>query len=266
MTMLYLSHMIPEYEVNTSMDSSPLEDNLVQFPSTVVKPKRVSPALARKGMKQEVYPFKKEEQIKAMQRYFLSQMKEATTANKKKQALRNWLWFSLGINIGYRGGDVCQLKWGDVLNPDYFVKTDAYNYVTEEKTGKHRQLIFNEDCKRVISFYLTASRERPDLEDYIFPSQKGGHMENKCYGEILKRAAKEVGIPFNVNTHSLRKTFGYRYYKATGDLATLQRLFNHGDSLVTLRYIGIDAELLQAAYERVNGAILNDEELNSYLD
>lgn len=40
----------------------------------------------------------------------------------------------------------------------------------------------------------------------------------------------------------LRKTFGYHYYKQTGDIAFLMIWFNHSSVEVTKRYIGIDLD------------------------
>jgi len=40
-------------------------------------------------------------------------------------------------------------------------------------------------------------------------------------------------------THTMRKTFGYHYYKRTKDVATLMEIFNHSDQATTKRYIGI---------------------------
>ncbi|MDT0761303.1 tyrosine-type recombinase/integrase, partial [Staphylococcus pseudintermedius] len=44
--------------------------------------------------------------------------------------------------------------------------------------------------------------------------------------------------------HTMRKTFGYKYYNKTKDVGTLQKMFNHSSPAITLRYIGIEqAEL-----------------------
>ena len=60
---------------------------------------------------------------------------------------------------------------------------------------------------------------------------------------ILRDAAKAVGYRGDIGTHSLRKTFGYRFYqKSGGDVGALMRLFNHDDQTITLRYIGIEQE------------------------
>ena len=55
----------------------------------------------------------------------------------------------------------------------------------------------------------------------------------------------------NFGTHSLRKTFGYHYYKNTKDIATLMQVFNHGSQNITLRYIGIEQEDLDKVYIEV---------------
>ncbi|WP_252456770.1 hypothetical protein [Macrococcoides canis] len=47
-----------------------------------------------------------------------------------------------------------------------------------------------------------------------------------------------------MGTHSMRKTFGYHYYKKTKDIALLMDLFNHSSQFVTLRYIGINQDVI----------------------
>lgn len=219
--------------------------------------------LNRIGMKQEVYPFKSQEQIIAMQRYYLSRAKKAKSPNAKNGFLRDLLYFTLGINIGFRGGDITHLRWKDILNPDGTVITDPLHYFTEEKTSKFRQLVFNQDCKRMISFYLHETGILPSPERYVFLAHPDCTNPITLNGirASLKKAAKACGITFNVGTHSLRKTFGYRYYALTGDILTLQKLFNHTTSAVTLRYIGMDYETIYEAYQQVEGTSLTDEEL-----
>jgi integrase len=56
--------------------------------------------------------------------------------------------------------------------------------------------------------------------------------------KILSEAGKSFGLE-RIGTHTLRKTFGYHYYKQTKDVALLQKMFNHSDPSITLRYIGI---------------------------
>ena len=271
---------------------------------------------ANQPLKYEVYPFKTDEEIHAMQVYFLQKAKEAKRSSHPSRFytwLRNFLYFSLSINIGFRGGDVTELTWDDLLNA--MVASSSENaasngyYIREEKTGKARKLVINSECRRAIEFYLNQLGDHakdvlaptivrlPDAIDpktgmpavlaypaYVFPSTKRNtkrnnrntalnttdvptHVGRDSFCDIIQEAAKACGIQYHVGTHSLRKTFGYRFFKATGDVITLQKIFNHSSSAITLRYIGIDNEAIMDAYETVgsSGMILSDEELNAIM-
>ncbi|GKS12930.1 hypothetical protein YDYSY3_39300 [Paenibacillus chitinolyticus] len=53
-----------------------------------------------------------------------------------------------------------------------------------------------------------------------------------------------------IGTHTLRKTFGYHFYKRYKDVALLQQIFNHSAPSITLRYIGINQDIMDQA---ING-------------
>ena len=61
--------------------------------------------------------------------------------------------------------------------------------------------------------------------------------------KILNEAAQEIGLG-EIGTHSMRKTFGYWHYQKYKDVALLQHLFNHANSAVTLRYIGVNQDIM----------------------
>lgn len=230
--------------------SAPYSSNVVSF--DFVSKKRVSSSLRehtnngvlRRGQSQEVYPLKNQEHIDAMGLHLL--------APGTKYAMRNFLFFALGINMGFRGGDLCQLKWGQILGMDGEIINSEYNAITEQKTNKSRILVYNHNAKKAIAFYLKHTKATPDPDDYVFPSRQGNtHVARDSFRQIIKEAATACGIPFNVGTHSLRKTFGYQFYKSTGDIGTLQLILNHSSPMQTLTYIGITAETIQAGYDRI---------------
>ena len=98
---------------------------------------------------------------------------------------------------------------------------------------------------------VVISREVFELmrdHDYLFPSKKGGHIGRVQAYTLLNDAAKEAGLE-DIGTHTLRKTFGYHFYKRTKDVALLQNIFNHSAPSVTLRYIGINQDIIDAAVE-----------------
>lgn len=55
-----------------------------------------------------------------------------------------------------------------------------------------------------------------------------------------------------IGTHTLRKTFGYHFYKKTKDVAMLQDIFNHSAPVVTKRYIGITQDEIDEAIDKFN--------------
>ena len=66
--------------------------------------------------------------------------------------------------------------------------------------------------------------------------------------KIIRNACKKSGIEQCVGTHTLRKTFGYHFYKKFKDIALLQKIFNHTSPAVTLRCIGIEEEQVYKSY------------------
>lgn len=212
-----------------------------------------------------VYPIKSVDQIKSLERYLLDKALDATTASKKRLAYRNFLYVALGINVGFRGGDLTELTWGQLatFTPSGITfRDEEWNYIHAEKTGKLHLIVLNEEARSVIRFYYKQTKSlgtdfSPEAPVFFSNKTSGtseatvtGHVDVDNIGRTLKAAAKAVGIQQNVCSHTLRKTFGYHYFKETGDLATLQKIFGHSSSAITLTYIGLDAETITAAYNK----------------
>ena len=65
---------------------------------------------------------------------------------------------------------------------------------------------------------------------------------------ILKTACQAVGLQEKIGTHTMRKTFGYHHYNKFKDVAMLQKIFNHSNPNITLRYIGIEQDQIDESY------------------
>lgn len=156
---------------------------------------------------------------------------------------RDVFLFNLGINCGLRVCDMLGLKKKDIK--DYTIK------LREQKTRKQKQIplyYLKEDIDRYIQFL--------EDEDYLFISNKLDSDGNskpisrvQAY-RILNHSAKSIGLS-EIGTHSMRKTFGYHYYKKTKDVALLMDLFNHSSQSVTLRYIGINQDVMNESISNV---------------
>ncbi len=151
--------------------------------------------------------------------------------NLRRRNSRDWFLFIMGINTGLRISDLLPLRVGDVRNQTHIV-------IKEKKTGKTKRFPINYSLKELIESYTFDMQEH----DFLFPSHKTDLpiQRGQAY-KILNQAAAEAGLN-EIGTHTMRKTFGYFYYKQTKDVAMLQKIFGHSAPSITLRYIGIEQE------------------------
>ena len=119
------------------------------------------------------------------------------------------------LHTGLRISDVLQLR-PQQLKPHF--------WVTEQKTGKRRQVVF------------------PGREP-------GKHRCRQTVWKDVKRAARAMRLTQNVGPHSARKIYAVDLMKRYGDIDKVRRALNHDSETVTLIYAMADAQL-QAKYGR----------------
>lgn len=147
-------------------------------------------------------------------------------------AERDVMMFLFGINTGLRMSDIVVRKVGEVRGQEKLT-------IIEKKTQKKKVIHLGMLKERIAEY----TKDMGD-DDYMFPSRKNNvvsHLTVNGAYRILSGAAEKLGRT-DIGTHTLRKTFGYHYYRKTHDIATLMELFNHSSERVTLRYIGITDE------------------------
>lgn len=156
-----------------------------------------------------------------------------------KNGTRDYLLFYTGINTGLRISDILKLQVKDVRDKTHIS-------IKEQKTDKPKRFKINNGLKDALNRFIT----NMDDEEYLFKSRKGDNKpitRVQAY-RILNDAAKRIGLE-EIGTHTLRKTFGYHFYQQTKDVALLQALFNHSAPSVTLRYIGINQDMMDNAMD-----------------
>ena len=155
-------------------------------------------------------------------------------AELAKRSDRDAMLFTFGINCGLRVSDLLNLRVSDVAG-DHVV-------TVEKKTGKTNRFPINAKLKKALRKYISDNNLSDD--NYLFPSRKG---ENKPISRVqawraLNAAADYLNLE-EIGTHTMRKTYGYHFYQRTHDIAMLQHMFNHSAPSITLRYIGLTAEM-----------------------
>ena len=154
----------------------------------------------------------------------------------KRNGHRDYLLFLIGINSGLRISDILKLKVADV-------KDKKYIELIEQKTGKYKRFPITKSFKKELEDFIVGK----NYEEWLFTSSKGKKPISRIQAyRIICKACVCAGITSHVGTHTLRKTFGYHFYQENKDIALLQCIFNHSAPNVTLRYIGINQDIIDS--------------------
>ena len=164
----------------------------------------------------------------------------------EKRNDRDALLFRIGLNTILRISDIITLKYSELFDSNGRVRT--YLNLQEQKTSKSKKIKLNKLIRTEIKKYAVSRQLSQD--DFLFYSMKNKskHIDRTNAWRVLKRGANAVGIE-NFGTHSMRKTLAYYIYQSTKNLSLVMKMLNHQNPAVTLRYIGIDQEMIDTAYE-----------------
>lgn len=154
----------------------------------------------------------------------------------------------VGFNTSLRVSDFRRFKVQDLRGKDYA-------QIQAKKTGKEARILINPQARREINRLLAGRK----ADEYIFQSRQKDSVTHKfrpisrqrCY-QIINCIAKKAGIEERIGCHTLRKTFGYHYYKMTGDVVSLQRILCHSYQRETLVYIGVIQENIDESLMKMN--------------
>lgn len=160
----------------------------------------------------------------------------------KARNRRDYVMFMFGIYSGLRICDILQFRVRDVRDRDYVSRR-------ERKTNKERRFPINRELKKILEEYI---RDKRDYE-FLFrnPNRPNSPISRQQAYNILSGAGRMFGLD-SIGTHTLRKTFGYHLYKQTNDAALLMDIFNHADIHITLRYIGVNQDCKDRAYNNLS--------------
>ncbi|MGE7838021.1 tyrosine-type recombinase/integrase [Viridibacillus arvi] len=169
-----------------------------------------------------VEPIRDKEQLEEISEYF------------KEHNYRDYIMWQIGISIGIRVSDILILRVKDVRGESHF-------NIVEQKTKKNKRVIIPPKLKKILDEYIKGKKDNEFLIQSRQRTQTGKQKavsRTTAYRNI-NNAAKAIGYKAKIGTHTMRKTFGYHYYKKFGSVGDLMVLFNHSEEGTTLRYIGI---------------------------
>lgn len=183
------------------------------------------------GGQASVNPIRDEDDLKNFINYFKKKRDKEPNPNKAKLYDRNYILILLGVNAALRFSDLRRLT----------VKKVKYNEISQrdKKTRKENKFSLNKDIYNEVQAYI--KRQGLSDDDYLFYSRKGVNKPlSRVQGyNIIQQIKEGIKLHYQVGTHTLRKTYGYWFYKKYNDVVTLQNILNHSNPSVTLIYIGV---------------------------
>lgn len=166
---------------------------------------------------------------------------EMVVKHLEKTNERNYIMFIIGLYTGLRISDILLLQVKHIDKNEIRIR--------EKKTNKQRVIPLNNKLKRPLMKYIDG------MESYEFIIQSREGINQPLSRSMAYKVIKELENYFRLaalGTHTMRKTFGYHYYKETKDVVTLQKIFNHSSQSETLKYIGITQDEISTAIMRMN--------------
>lgn len=164
---------------------------------------------------------------------WVAPIKDEETLEKFKQKLREvddkyYILFEIGVGTGLQLQEILKFKNKDIRGKDSI----------EACIGtKNIRRVFHipQELKEIIEKYT----EGKDPEAYLILGHSGSEaaLSREQAYRVFKSVGKSMGLNA-IGAQTMRKTFAWRYYKATDDIYYLQNLLNHASPSITYRYIG----------------------------
>ena len=164
---------------------------------------------------------------------WVAPIKDDETLQQFKDKLREmddkyYIMFEIGVGTGLQLQEILKFKNKDIRGKETI---EAYIGTKNIK----RTFRIPDELRKIIDEFT----EGKDPEAYLIlghASSPAALSREQAY-RALKSAGKSIGLT-SIGAQTMRKTFAWRYYKATGDIYYIQNLLTHASPSITYRYIG----------------------------
>ena len=181
-------------------------------------------------------------------------------------------YFKLIIATGMRRGELCALRWSDVIvtgsYEGYIIVQHSRSTVLGEgvqegktKNGRTRTVSMNEEMFSLLrGFCYRKMRLRDEngvpFPEYIFTKDDGMPIHPNTFSKHLKALFAEIGLPKSYHLHTLRHFFVSTLLHEGVDKNTVADLAGHGDtSFLERTYCHPQMQLKQEAAKRMSNSL-----------
>ena len=119
------------------------------------------------------------------------------------------------------------------------------------KGAKERLIPIGRLAVEWVGRYTRVSRPSLAAPDspWLFVNARGGRLSRVGFWKILKKYAKQAGLPYELSPHVLRHSFATHLLERGADLRSIQTLLGHADLSTTQIYTHILEARLKAVYD-----------------
>jgi integrase/recombinase XerD len=158
-----------------------------------------------------------------------------------RHPLRNTVIVLLSAKAGLRAGEIANLTWDMLVDPNGKISGLIELYDAAAKKCSGRSIPLHPE----LGAALVAWRQVAPRSQYVISSERGGRMKPVSIVVWFNRAFKNIGLK-GCSSHSGRRTFVTRaariVHKAGGSLRDVQLLAGHRSIQTTQRYIDGDTD------------------------
>ena len=158
---------------------------------------------------------------------------EAVKESSRDSAIIHVLAFG-----GLRVGELCHLSLEDIEFERNIL------HVRAGKGDKDREVVLEDRSRAAIDRYLTERALSGEGSTRLFP------VGPVTVERIVRRAARDAGIPRRVTPHMLRHTLATALLSRGCDIRYIQKLLGHSSVATTQIYTHVDTTALREAYQR----------------
>jgi len=164
-----------------------------------------------------------------------------TSEDARDRALMELLYSS-----GLRLAEVCSLDLHDLDLAGGMVRV----------TGKGAKTRVLPVGGKAVTAVTAWQRQRADLADQdeqaLFVGKRGARITPSAVQALVKKRARQQGIPQNVYPHLFRHSFATHMLEASQDLRAVQELLGHADISTTQVYTHLDFKHLAEVYDKAH--------------